>query len=59
MRSSLLAGLLCLGAVGRQQSDLLHDSWTELTVQLVTTGPVTLGSAGGVCLHLSGSDLPF
>lgn len=50
----MVAGLLCLGAVRRQQSDLLHDSWTELTVQLVTTGPATLGSTGGVCLHYSG-----
>lgn len=30
--------LLRLGAVGRQQSDLLHDSGTELAVQLVTSG---------------------
>lgn len=31
-------GFLRLGAVGRQQSDLLHDSRTELAVQLVACG---------------------
>lgn len=35
----VVAGILCLGAVRRQQSDLLHDARTELSVQLVTHGP--------------------
>lgn len=48
---SLCAGLLRLSAVRRQQSDLLHDSWTELTVQLVKPGSVTLGSTASVWIH--------
>lgn len=43
LKRRLVAGFLCVGAVGRQQSDLLHDSWTELAVQLVTMRPVTSG----------------
>lgn len=43
LKRRLVAGFLCVGAVRRQQSDLLHDSRTELAVQLVTTRPVTSG----------------
>lgn len=34
----LFEGVLCLGPVGRQQPDLLHDAGPELPLQLVTPG---------------------
>lgn len=49
------AGVLRLGPVRGQQSDLLHDSGTELPVQLVMTAALrTLGSASDVCLSGAG-----
>lgn len=41
-----LAGVLRFSAVGGQQSDLLHDTRTELPVQLVTTGALNSGISG-------------